>query len=64
MELADLIAKTAGKVVERSFGPARAGDIKESVADISRARRELGYEPKVGVAEGLERLIAHVRGGA
>lgn len=62
LELAELIGKTAGKPVERSFGQPRAGDIKESVADIGRARRELGYEPKVGVAEGLERLIAHVRG--
>lgn len=62
LELADLIGKTAGVTVEKSFGPPRAGDIKESVADIGRARQELGYEPKVSVAEGLERLIAHVRG--
>lgn len=64
LELAELIGKTAGKPVERSFGASRAGDIAESVADIGRARRELGYEPTVGVAEGLARLIAHVRGDA
>jgi UDP-glucose 4-epimerase len=60
LELAELIGKTAGKPIERSFGAPRAGDIKESVADIGRARSELGYEPKVGVAAGLERLVAHV----
>ncbi len=33
--------------------PAREGDIRESQADISRARRLLGYEPAVGLADGL-----------
>ena len=35
------------------YQPARAGDVKHSLADISLARALLGYEPKVGLEEGL-----------
>ena len=37
------------------YQPARPGDVRDSLADISLARDLLGYEPKVGVAEGLRR---------
>lgn len=40
----------------------RAGDIRHSLADITRARTELGYTPEVTVADGLARLVRHVRG--
>jgi UDP-glucose 4-epimerase len=62
LELASLIERAAERSVERTFAEARAGDIKESVADIGRARDELGYEPVVGVEEGLKRLVRYVRG--
>lgn len=39
--------------VEARHGPERAGDIPHSVADISKARRVLGYEPEWSVREGL-----------
>jgi len=61
LELATLIEKAAGKTVERSFSAPRAGDIKESIADIGRARKELGYEPAIAVGEGISRLVEHVR---
>ena len=62
LELASMIERAAGKPpVERSFAEARAGDIKDSVADIDRARADLGYAPAVDVAEGLQRLVDHVR---
>ena len=61
LELASLIERAAGRTVERSFAEPRAGDIKESLADISRARAALGYEPKVDVEEGLRLLVEHVR---
>jgi len=35
----------------------RLGDIKHSYADISKARKILGYEPKVALRDGLERLV-------
>lgn len=37
--------------------PARAGDVKHSLADISRAREVLGYQPRVPFLEGLERTV-------
>lgn len=40
------------------FLPARPGDIRHSQADISRAQRVLGYEPKVSFRSGLQRTIA------
>ncbi|MBI4672663.1 MAG: SDR family oxidoreductase [Chloroflexi bacterium] len=39
------------------FGPPRAGDVRHSHADISRARELLGYEPTVQVREGLRRTV-------
>ncbi len=39
------------------FGPAREGDIQHSLADIGRARQDLGYRPKVDFAEGMRRTV-------
>ena len=61
VELASLIERAAERTVERDFAEPRAGDIKESVADIARARAELGYAPVVDVEEGLRRLVRYVR---
>jgi len=43
--------------------PTRAGDIKHSLADITKAREELGYEPTVGLREGLELTVTALLGG-
>jgi nucleoside-diphosphate-sugar epimerase len=40
------------------YGPPRAGDISNSLADISAAREAFGYEPKVSFEEGLRRTVA------
>jgi nucleoside-diphosphate-sugar epimerase len=64
-ELADTIGSIVGKPVERQSAPPRAGDIRNSWADISAARETLGYEPTVGFEEGLRRTVEHLerRGG-
>jgi UDP-glucose 4-epimerase len=59
-ELAAILGRIVGKDVKPSHAEPRAGDIRESLADISRARKELGYDPKVGVEEGLRRLVESV----
>jgi UDP-glucose 4-epimerase len=46
-----------GKQIQPVFGPPRAGDVRNSQADISRARRDLGYEPTISFAEGLRRTL-------
>jgi UDP-glucose 4-epimerase len=62
VELASLVERAAGRTVERVFAEPRAGDIRESVADIARARAELGYSPAITVEAGLDALVQHVRG--
>ena len=55
------IERIVGTQVGATYAPGRAGDIKDSLADIARAKEELGYAPKVGLEEGLRRLIDFVR---
>ena len=46
-----------GARVEVTYGPTRHGDVKDSQADITRARTLLGYEPVVSFEEGLKKTI-------
>lgn len=58
--LLDLIAeinRSLGTSLQPEFLPEREGDIRESVADISRARHELGFSPAVSLAEGISRIV-------
>lgn len=50
-----------GKDVEPIFGPERAGDIKHSNADISNARRMLGYDPEWSFDRGIQAAIEWYR---
>ncbi|MFN7289551.1 MAG: SDR family oxidoreductase [Pirellula sp.] len=43
------------------FQPARVGDVRESLADVSLARRLLGYEPRFNLEEGLKQTIEYYR---
>jgi nucleoside-diphosphate-sugar epimerase len=61
-ELAGAIGQILGKRVERRSEPARPGDIRDSWADVSEARRVLGYEPSVALAEGLRRTAEALLG--
>jgi nucleoside-diphosphate-sugar epimerase len=47
-----------GAKVEPKYAPPRAGDVRDSQADISKARNLLGYEPTVSFEEGLQRTVA------
>ena len=50
--------RISGKNFQAKYEPAREGDIRDSQADISKAREVLGYEPTVMFDEGLERTFA------
>jgi UDP-glucose 4-epimerase len=52
-QVADIIGRLLGKPVERRHGERRPGDIRDSWADISAARETLGYDPQVGLEDGL-----------
>ncbi len=53
----DLLEELMGKKSVYEIRPPRAGDQSETAADIGKARRVLGYEPKVPLAEGLQKEI-------
>jgi nucleoside-diphosphate-sugar epimerase len=59
--VADAIGEIVGKSVERRHLPPRAGDLRDSWADLSKAERILGYRPAVGLEEGLRRTIESLR---
>jgi UDP-glucose 4-epimerase len=56
-ELAEKIGEIVGREPQREAGPERTGDIRDSWADVTRAREQLGWTPRVGLEEGL-RLAA------
>jgi nucleoside-diphosphate-sugar epimerase len=60
--IADTIGEILGKAVERRHLPSRAGDIRNSWADLSKSERVLGYVPRVDLAEGLRVTVEYLRG--
>jgi nucleoside-diphosphate-sugar epimerase len=57
-ELLDVLRSVTGRTgVEADYREARVGDVRHSLADITRARELLGYEPRVGLKEGLQLTI-------
>lgn len=57
-ELLDVLKKITGRTdVAPEYKEPRAGDVRHSLADITRAREMLGYEPQVGLEEGLRNTI-------
>ena len=62
LELVRAIQLILGTNVTPTFGPAREGDVKESQADIFKARKLLGYEPTVPFEEGLRHTVAWFKG--
>ncbi|MFZ2070130.1 MAG: SDR family oxidoreductase [Halobacteriota archaeon] len=56
-ELAELVMKLMGKELSVVFEAPRQGDVRHSLADISKAKAEFGYEPCYRLEEGLEATI-------
>jgi UDP-glucose 4-epimerase len=61
LQLLELLAKLLGKEITPVHLPPRVGDVRESLADITQARKMLGYEPVVGLEEGIKRTIDYYR---
>jgi len=55
-ELAYIVKKKAHSTSDIIHGPPRISDGRRSLADVSKAHRLIGYEPKVGIEDGLTRL--------
>jgi len=58
LDLVAALNQLLGSNILPILAPARAGDIRLSQADIARARRDLGYEPKVSFLDGLRQTLA------
>jgi UDP-glucose 4-epimerase len=61
LQLIEILNRLLGLNVEPRFAPPRAGDVRESQADISLARKLLAYEPQVDFETGLRRSIDYYR---
>jgi nucleoside-diphosphate-sugar epimerase len=60
-ELYATVQRLTGSALQPIYAEPRAGDVRHSQADISRAERLLGYRPSVGLEEGLARTLAWYR---
>jgi UDP-glucose 4-epimerase len=60
-QLHSAIAEAAHAPDEPEFLPARLGDLRRSSLDFGRAKRVLGWVPRVNLAEGVARTVAYFR---
>jgi UDP-glucuronate 4-epimerase len=61
-DLIGLLERATGRKANRKFLPVQPGDVPVTYADITRARADLRYDPKVPVAEGVDRFVEWYRG--
>lgn len=57
-ELARMMVEIGGLDTPIEYGPERPGDVRHSLADITAAQEALGFEPQVGLEEGLAEYLA------
>lgn len=60
-DLFNILKEEAGADVTPVYGPDRAGDIRDSLADISKAQQRLSYDPQVRIRAGLQQTLAWFR---
>jgi UDP-glucose 4-epimerase len=63
-EIFAALAKLTGYAGRPSYAPPRAGDIRDSLADISLAKELMGYEPQVSFEDGLRRTVEWYKSGS
>ncbi len=62
--LLEILSSSLGVEPRSEHGPARAGDLRASALDSAKIRRELGWEPRVTLADGLRETALWFRGEA
>ena len=60
-DLFQMIKEIAGSDLSPFYGPERAGDVKHSLADISKAKQLLGYHPNIDIKRGLKETFEWYR---
>jgi UDP-glucuronate 4-epimerase len=58
MEMIRLLEQELGIEAKKDMLPMQMGDVPKTVADVSKARKDLGYVPKVSLKEGIARFSA------
>lgn len=61
LDLVRLLEAALGKRAEIRYLPAQPGDVPVTYADLSRAKAEIGYDPKISIEEGIARFVAWYR---
>jgi UDP-glucose 4-epimerase len=61
-ETFELLKKIIGYKGDLKYAPERSGDVKHSLADLSRTEKALGYKPLVSFEEGLRRTVEWYKG--
>jgi len=64
LDIVEALGQIAGREFEAELAPERSGEVRHIALDFTRAREELGYEPKVDLREGLERTLQSVQAQA
>jgi UDP-glucuronate decarboxylase len=62
LELAELVIELIGSRSRMAFRPLPGDDPTQRCPDIELARRELGWQPRIPLREGLKRSISHLEG--
>ncbi|MBC8082675.1 MAG: GDP-mannose 4,6-dehydratase, partial [Hymenobacter sp.] len=60
-DLFTILKEEAHSAITPEYGPDRPGDIRDSLADISKAQNLLGYQPQIRIREGLQQTLAWFR---
>ena len=61
MDYVKMVEQSVGKEAKKEFLPMQPGDVRASLADISKARKMLGYEPKTTIREGVPKFVEWYR---
>jgi len=61
MDFIAVVEEACGRKAEIEFAPMQPGDVPETYADIEASRRDLGFEPRTTIAEGIPKFVAWFR---
>ncbi len=61
LDYIELLEKALGRTAEKELLPMQPGDVEATYADISALQRDTGYQPKISIAEGVERFAEWYR---